>query len=283
MSSILISGMGCVGKQLLHTFMMKNAAEHIGIISTKAEKADGILLDYRQVANEMSPNVSLINASYSKVDLSVYDFCFMTNGLKEIPDYDIYAKTSIAEFCKVADNLLDRGFKGHLIVISNPHDALVTVLSEKYGARLKSLLGTGTALDTYRLHMLRPDIDKDAYVIGKHGRMCVPLGVQLSTLEHSRLEQMGEEIMRLKNSSDIGISYIAYKLYLDLLAGNNTIASVYDGQYGCAFGRYIQSRNGKLYVKPLDLSKKQQTALFIGINSILYDCHLYYDSIKKTN
>jgi L-lactate dehydrogenase len=74
-----------------------------------------------------------------------------------------------------------RGYRGCVVVVTNPVDVMTWVLTESSGLPPERVIGTGTMLDTSRLRQVLGRELKvaassvHAYVIGEHGNSQVPL------------------------------------------------------------------------------------------------------------
>ena len=283
LDSVLICGMGCVGKQILNTLIFRdNRIRTIGLLSTNDDKANGIILDWQQVLFSINPHLKLENAG-KVTDLSAYSVCFLCVGLPESNDYASYVIDSLQVIENTVIKLKNKGFCGHLIIVSNPNDAATTYLSLTYKDVFKSIIGTSTNLDSFRLaYMLNEhSVSCDNAVVGKHGRLCVPIATTLSNQEQERLERMGEQIVLLKNHSEIGIAFSCFNIYQSIFEERDFIGAVYDEKYDCAFGWVLSSKGGKITKLDLQLSDSKINDLVKGISNIKNDVVSYMNYKKR--
>ena len=86
-----------------------------------------------------------------------------------------FLKDTIREVDTIIDPILESGFNGIFIVISNPVDVIAHYIWEKTGFPKNKVFGTGTTLDSSRLRRILSDeirIDQksiQAYCMGEHG------------------------------------------------------------------------------------------------------------------
>lgn len=76
---------------------------------------------------------------------------------------------------EVGPRIKQSGFHGVMICISNPCDVIAQLMQQESGLPVNAVLGTGTSLDTARLHravaaaLSKSMADVAGYVIGEHG------------------------------------------------------------------------------------------------------------------
>ncbi|MCI9032107.1 MAG: hypothetical protein HFK09_06275 [Clostridia bacterium] len=284
MDSVLICGMGCVGRQILNTFIYKcGAIRKIGLLSTNENKADGIIMDWRQVLFAVNPSLILENAGRA-AELSSYSVCFVCVGLPESKDYPAYVLESLKIIEDTVLRLRDKGFRGHLIIVSNPNDAATTYVGLMYNKAFKSIIGTSTNLDSFRLAALLSEKSSDLNyaVVGKHGRFCVPVGVALSGKEREELERKGEMIVSLKNHSDVGVAFSCLDIYESLSEKRKFVGAIYDEAYGCAFGWVLMPKDGTISKVHMRLGDENSADLDKGIKHIKADVESYIKSKQNS-
>ena len=150
------------------------------------------------------------------------------------------------------------GFDGIVVLVSNPVDVLVRVMADASGLPFSRVLGTGTMLDTARLHqMLGQELAVDthsihAQVLGEHGDSelvawsgarvgGVPLrewpGWSAATeqrLAHE-VKRAAYEVIQRKGATNHAIGLVTASLLHCLLRGERrvlTVSRVQDGAFG---------------------------------------------------
>ena len=233
-------------------------------------------MDWQQILFAANPNLKLENASRVS-DLSAYSLCFLCVGLPESKDYASYVLESLKVIENTVIKLKDKGFCGYLIIVSNPNDAATTYISKMYKDAFKSIIGTSTNLDSFRLAYIlnESSVIFDYAVVGKHGRLCVPLVTTLSKQEQEKLEKMVEQIVSLKTHSDIGIAFSCFNIYESINEGKEFIGAIYDEKYDCAFGWLLAAKGGEITKLNLSISDRKFENLIKGIINIKNDVESY--------
>lgn len=141
------------------------------------------------------------------------------------------------------------GFKGILVILTNPVDIMTYVAVKASGLPAARVLGTGTMLDTARLrHVLGRELDVDprsvhAHVIGEHGDSEVPVwsaarigGVALREWpgwDRAREPVLSEEVRRAayeiiqrKGTTNHAIGVVTAALLRWMLRGDRRVLTV---------------------------------------------------------
>lgn len=156
---------------------------------------------------------------------------------------------------EVGPRIKKSGFHGVLIAISNPCDVIAQLLQEETGLPQTSVIGTGTSLDTARLHRAVAEAlhtsmtDVAGYVIGEHGEtqftawssvtvngrsmatVAKEKGLDLDDLQTQA--RMGGHVVGLgKGYTCYGIGMTALKILISVLNDENRTfpASTYDSE-----------------------------------------------------
>lgn len=234
MSKILIYGMGNVGKNLLSVLVTKGYSD-IGICDRNEDKITALLLDF------LPYEINLHNAN--NVDLSSYETLFLTVGSV----YKSDRKTFLIDSKKMIDSILEditkRGFKGNLIIISNPTDVLCSYISIKYKNQFKNIISTGTIIDSMRLKSITK---KDVTLFGPHGKGAVNYyDVEIKDEELKKALSIGYDISDLGINSSYGIALAALRLFEILKADECTfVACFYNEKLGISFSHLLRIKNG---------------------------------------
>ena len=145
MKKILIYGLGNVGRNLAFYLAFDNEYE-IGLISRSESKCRALILDLLPISN------NVVDAG--SIDLSSYDFLFVTAGISDEKNRVNFIINSKKMINDILLDVKSRGFSGNVIIISNPTDVLATYAYQKYHNDFKNILSTGTIIDSLRLKMI---------------------------------------------------------------------------------------------------------------------------------
>lgn len=176
MSKVMIVGTGNVGASIAYCLInQRTAVSELVLTDINMEDAEGEAMDLRD-ALAVSP-------SYMKIESGDYseagdcDIIIITAGIPQKPGesrMDLLKKNA-AIFKDMIGAIMDNGFNGIFIVVSNPMDVL-TYLTWKYsGLPAEKVIGSGTILDSARLRYKvaeRLDIHPKsvhAFQVGEHG------------------------------------------------------------------------------------------------------------------
>jgi L-lactate dehydrogenase len=150
-----------------------------------------------------------------------------------------------------------RGYRGVVIVVTNPVDVLTSEVADASGLPPERVLGTGTMLDTARLrHVLSRWLGVDArsihaHVIGEHGDSELVVwssarvaGVPLARFAEwspdaerqiaSEVRLAAYEIIRRKGATNHAIGLVTAALLRAILRGENRVLTVSRVQTGAA-------------------------------------------------
>ncbi len=225
MKKILIYGMGNVGKNLLF-YLSRDKDLEIGIIDRNKERCKAIVLDF------LPFETKVIDATVGS--LADYELLFVTAGIKDESNRKLYIKDSKEMLDGIFSNVILRGFKGNVIIISNPTDVLSTYAFQNYHNDFKNILSTGTIIDSLRLKALT---NKEIKLYGLHGKDCVSYFDEVNEDDLKEALDVGYEIQKLGFNSSFGISLAAKRLmdYLDGKYVESFVASKYNTIYNSSF------------------------------------------------
>jgi L-lactate dehydrogenase len=182
---IAIVGAGSVGATLAYQLSVQGLVPEIWLIDANPAKAEAEALDIAQ-------GTPLGNAV--RVQAGGYEGCreagiaVITAGAKQRPGesrLDLLGRNA-SLMRDVTGSILGAGFRGILLVISNPVDVLTWLVREQSGLPPSRVIGSGTILDSARLreymsrHCRVSPQNVHAYVLGEHGDTSVPAWSMLS-------------------------------------------------------------------------------------------------------
>ena len=184
-----------------------------------------------------------------------------------------------------------RGYRGLIVVVTNPVDVLTYVVGESSGLPPERVIGTGTMLDTARLRQvvgeeLRVDPHSvHAHVVGEHGDSEVVLwssarvgGVALRQWPGwkrereqpvaDRVRRAAYEIIRRKGATNHAIGLVTASLLRSALRGERriqTVSRVQEGVFGLDGVALslptIVDAGGAVEVIPPELSAEEREGL----------------------
>ena len=146
---VAVIGCGFVGSTTAYSLMQSKLFTDMVLIDVDTNRAEGEALDISHGIPYYSP----MN-TYAGLDL---------------------VQKNVAIFKTIVPRIMEQGFDGIFLVVSNPVDILTQVVMELSGLPRERVMGSGTVLDSARLkytlgHML--DVDPrhvHARIIGEHG------------------------------------------------------------------------------------------------------------------
>ena len=171
---VVVIGAGSVGTTYIYALLHTGLASEIALIDIDAKRVEGEVMDLSH-GLPFIPPVVVKSGDYS--DCADAQMIVITAGAKQQSDQsrtDLIQKN--AEIVKsICGRLRDHDTDAVIVMVTNPVDTL-TQLAQTYLDRPnKSVIGSGTVLDTARLkYMLSEHCNVDAhnihaYVMGEHG------------------------------------------------------------------------------------------------------------------
>ncbi len=155
---------------------------------------------------------------------------------------------------EIVPRLMESGFSGKILVVSNPVDVMTEYAWRLSGLPVSSVMGTGTSLDSARLrHYLAAEMGLDSHSVqaicaGEHGQSQVALWshafvggkritdiladneerIQGKTLEKIAEDTMrsGDRIMEYKRATTFGIAAVIAQIVKAILYDENKIIPV---------------------------------------------------------
>jgi L-lactate dehydrogenase len=178
-SKVAIIGAGSVGSTLAFHLCLKGAVTEIALIDSNKEKAEAEILDIKQ-GSALSRSVNIEAAGYRSCEDS--GIAIITAGARQKPGetrVDLMER-NVGIMKSIVRSVLDSGFRGIFLVITNPVDVLTWVANAESGFPASRVLGSGTILDSARLreyvarHCRVNPQNIHGYVLGEHGDTSFP-------------------------------------------------------------------------------------------------------------
>lgn len=221
-SKVAVIGAGSVGATLAYNLALKGAVTEIVLIDSNHEKAEAEVLDIKQGGSLGRP----VN-----IEATGYDACrdcrlaVITAGARQRPGESrvelLGRNASIIK--SITHSVVDSGFQGIFLVISNPVDVLTWITFKESGFPAARVIGSGTTLDSARLreyvarHCRVNPKNIHGYVLGEHGDTSFPAW-SLLTIGGIHLDEfcpvcnVCEDLADFKKKAEEEIRRTAYKI-----------------------------------------------------------------------
>lgn len=171
---VAIIGTGFVGSTCAFCLMESKLFSEMVLVDIDKNRAEGEALDISHGIPYYS-RMNIYAGSYE--DVGDAGIIILTAGANQKPGetrLDLVQK-NVAIFKTIIPSIMDQGFKGIFLVVSNPVDILTQVVMALSGLPKERVMGSGTVLDSARLKyslglMLQVDPHHvHARIIGEHG------------------------------------------------------------------------------------------------------------------
>lgn len=289
----MIVGTGNVGSSIAYALLnQRTAVKEIILVDIDNEDAKGEVMDLSDALAVAPSYLKLKAGDYP--DAKDADVCIITAGANQKPGEtrtDLVKKN--AKIIKeIVESVMDSGFNGIFLMVSNPVDTL-SFLTYKYsGLPSEKVIGSGTVLDSARL---RYDLAKKldvhpksvhAYQVGEHGDSEFALW-SLATIGGEKIEKLvskadrtqieldtrnrAYEIIRKKGATYYGIGACVTQIVNCILNDERRVLSVsnYDDNNGIYDGfPAVVGRDGIVRRLELPLSEQEGIKLQRSANAI---------------
>lgn len=172
---VAIVGTGLVGSSTAFSLITQGVCDEVVMIDINKEKALGEVMDLKHCIEYLNRNTKIKVGSYE--ECKDVDIIVITAGAPPRPGQtrldtlDLSAKIAKS----IVDPIMQSGFKGHFIVVSNPVDIIAHYVYKLSGLPKSHVIGTGTSVDSARLKNFIGDLfnvdprSVQAYSMGEHG------------------------------------------------------------------------------------------------------------------
>ena len=260
---VAIVGCGLVGSTTAFSLITQGICDEVIMIDINKERAYGEMLDLQDSIEYLNRNVKVRTGDYS--DCGDVDIIVITAGAPPKQGQSRLDTLEMsAKICKsIVEPIMESGFDGIFIVISNPVDIITHYVQFLSGLPKNQVIGTGTAIGSARLqNMIAQLVRVDprsvhAYSMGEHGdSQMVPWStvtvagkpfydviadnkelvgdVDLNELVY-KTTQEGWEILNRKGTTYYGIATACAGIIKAILNDENRIVPVstlLEGEYG---------------------------------------------------
>lgn len=308
---IVIVGSGNVGSHCAFSLAIQGICDEIVMIDKIENKANAEAVDLSDTISYLPHYVKSKKGTFK--DCEDADIVVVSLG---VPPEDNksrldYLEDTINEVNTIIDPILESGFNGIFIGISNPVDVIAHYIWKKTGFPKNKVFGTGTTLDSSRLRRILSDeagIDQksiQAYCMGEHGdSQMVPWshvyfgGKPLFDLMKEKPETYGNlnldelasrtanaayEIIAGKGCTEFGIGVGLSEIVKAILHDEKRIlpaSTLLEGQYGeenvFASVPVILGKNGVEEIVEINLTEKEKS-------QFNHTCGILREYIEKAN
>lgn len=175
-NKVMIVGTGNVGASIAYAILnQRTAVNEIILTDIIASDAEGEAMDLRDALSVAPSYVKIKNGTYK--DAKDCDIVVITAGAAQKPGetrMDLLKK-NVNILKGMVEQIMDSGFDGIFLVVTNPMDILTYYTMKFSGLPAERVIGSGTVLDSARLRTriasylnVNPK-SVHAYQIGEHG------------------------------------------------------------------------------------------------------------------
>lgn len=260
---VVIVGAGNVGASTAFCMINQGICDEIVLIDMNTERAKGETLDMIHSIAFMNRNMEIKLGDYT--DCKDADVLVITASAPMGKENDrlVALKSSSKIVTSIVSSVIENGFDGFIVVVSNPVDIMTYVAYKVSALPANQIIGSGTLLDSARLQCHIADcIDVDpksihAYVLGEHGDSEMipwstvrvggkdiyqiikdnPTRMNEGMFEsiHEAVKKDGWEIFNRKGNTCYGIAASTTRIVRALMFNESVvlpISTYLDGQYG---------------------------------------------------
>lgn len=261
---VVIVGAGMVGTSIAYSIMNQSICGEIVIIDINEKKAMGEALDMTHAMEFMNYKTIVRSGNYD--DCKGADVVIITASVpmnSTLTDRMELLQKNKSVMKSIVSNVMDSGFDGIILVVSNPVDVMTYYAWKLSGLPKEKVIGSGTTLDSARLHYyIARTVDVSpssvyAFVIGEHGDSEMVAwstatigGKDIDNVFKDNVSRIGEnpyerflyeaknagwDIFAKKGNTSYGIAASVTGILKSILYDENKVypVSVYlDGEYG---------------------------------------------------
>ena len=265
-----IIGLGHVGSTLAYTLCLQGLADELVLLDKNKMKVQAEYLELSDTIHNLPNKAVLIkddDAALKTADIIIFcagDITVLENATDRLAELRVTSK--IVE--DVAPKIVQSGFSGVLISVTNPCDVIALYLAELTGVDKRKVIGSGTLIDTNRL-MYRSGRD-DVLVIGEHGESQVALDVP--DVIEKIAAKTGWEIYAAKQHTAFGIASSVARIIRVLEQDNGELLPIssYDESVGCYYSTLAKLSLDQGVVERVipSLSSAERKRLQVSIQTI---------------
>lgn len=292
-NKVMIVGTGNVGASIAYAILnQRTAVNEIILTDIIASDAEGEAMDLRDALSVAPSYVKIKNGTYK--DAKDCDIVVITAGAAQKPGetrMDLLKK-NVNILKGMVEQIMDSGFDGIFLVVTNPMDILTYYTMKFSGLPAERVIGSGTVLDSARLRTriasylnVNPK-SVHAYQIGEHGDSELTIwsladvgGQKVTDLLPAKtrtdisgfVKNEAYDIIDKKGSTHYGIATCVVQILNCILNDEMRVLAVssYDHFSDTSFGfPSVVGREGVVRRLDLKLSEKEGIALQKSINTL---------------
>lgn len=298
---VVLVGTGFVGMSMAYSMLNTGGIDELVLIDIDKDKTIGEEMDLSHGLAYAPQKMKIIAGDYS--DCNDATVVIITAGKSQEQGQtrlDL-CKTNAKIVKEITKNIVGSGFKGCIVVASNPVDVMSYVVAKVSKFPKSKIIGSGTILDTARLRYLLAEHfevypkNVHAYVMGEHGDSsfvswehsyigCKKVldiekrrneSIEELDVIHKQVVNAAYEIVAKKKSTYYGIGMALNRLIKAILNNENsviTVSTYLEGQYN-QNGIYIGvpaiiNKDGVREILEIELNDKDQEKLNNSCNVI---------------
>ena len=295
---VAIVGVGMVGATTAYSLVTQGVCRELVLIDKNVKKAVGEALDLNDCISYLNRNTKIYAGSYEECHDA--DIIVLTVS-KMAPTDSKNTRVSMLKSSKeiIADivpQIMESGFNGIFVVISNPVDVISYYVHKLSKLPKNKIIGTGTSLDSSRLRGYLAELTNinpryiTAYTLGEHGdSQMIPwsnvsiLGKNLSTYLNENQEEhikentikKGWKIVEGKNNTYYGVATAAVSIIKAIANDDNNVVPVsvlLDGEYGekdvfCSVP-VVLNRNGASKIIEVEMTEQEDKKFKKSVEAI---------------
>lgn len=295
---VAIVGVGMVGATTAYSLVTQGVCRELVLIDKNVKKAEGEALDLNDCISYLNRNTKIYAGSYEECHDA--DIIVLTVS-KMAPTDSKNTRVSMLKSSKeiIADivpQIMESGFNGIFVVISNPVDVISYYVHKLSKLPKNKIIGTGTSLDSSRLRGYLAELTNinpryiTAYTLGEHGdSQMIPwsnvsiLGKNLSTYLNENQEEhikentikKGWKIVEGKNNTYYGVATAAVSIIKAIANDDNNVVPVsvlLDGEYGekdvfCSVP-VVLNRNGASKIIEVEMTEQEDKKFKKSVEAI---------------
>ena len=290
-NKVMIVGTGNVGASIAYAILnQRTAVNEIILTDIIASDAEGEAMDLRDALSVAPSYVKIKNGTYK--DAKDCDIVVITAGAAQKPGetrLDLLKK-NVNILKGMVEQIMDSGFDGIFLVVTNPMDVLTYYTMKFSGLPAERVIGSGTVLDSARLRTriasylnVNPK-SIHAYQIGEHGDSELTVwsladvgGQKVTDLLPAKtrtdisdfVKNEAYDIINKKGSTHYGIATCVVQILNCILNDEMRVLAVssYDHFSDTSFGfPSVVGREGVVRRLDLKLSEKEGVTLQKSIN-----------------
>ncbi len=292
-NKVMIVGTGNVGASIAYAILnQRTAVNEIVLTDIIAKDAEGEAMDLRDALSVAPSYVKISNGTYK--DARDCDIVVITAGAAQKPGETRMAllKKNVNILKGMVEQIMDSGFNGIFLVVTNPMDVLTYFTMKFSGLPAEKVIGSGTVLDSARLRTriagylnVNPK-SVHAHQIGEHGDTELTLwsladvgGQKIEDLLNDKIrsdisdfvKNEAYDIIEKKGSTHYGIATCVVQILNCILNDEMRVLPVssYDQFSDTSFGfPSVVGREGVIRRLDLKISEKEGIALQKSINAL---------------